>query len=350
MSARPLSIVTSLLLAVPLAAQTPAPPVREDLELLGTALENAVAKVSRSPRTVGVSRSGPRGYRLPGYGAMIVLAPRALPAPAAPRAASERQAAQAVASAADRLEQSLREVQSEEARQRIQRHLKALRETEAAMRRPAAPQAAAATPEPTAAEPSPAPRDLAALERQMQEELVRQAEALNRAASARGEMDLAMQEEIDRELRAMHERAEAFRLQAERALQQVHREARQRTPGAAPVADSPETSPTLIPWQAWFDLEVEEPAAPEASPEQVIEGVRAAITGVLESQGPRLKALGPDDVVAVAVDFIPASRMSFRPSGQKTLLVRVARKHIDARQSGRISAEEFRKRVEVVEY
>jgi hypothetical protein len=42
--------------------------------------------------------------------------------------------------------------------------------------------------------------------------------------------------------------------------------------------------------------------------------------------------------------------MSFRPSAQKTLLVRVSRKDIDARQAGRISPEEFRKRVEVVEY
>jgi hypothetical protein len=349
MNTRPLSLLPSLLLAAPLGAQAPAPPVREDLEVLGAALESAVAKVSRPTRAVVVSRGVPRGYRLPGYGAMIVLAPRNLPTPAAPHA-SEGQALRALATAAEQLERSLRTVQSEEARQRIQQHLRALRESEASLRRQQAPARAAGAPAPAAPEtPAPAvPRDLAALEREMQAELARQAEAMARGTSARGEMDL---QELDRELRAMHERAEAFRLQAERALQEVHREVQQRVPGAAPVADSPESSPKLIPWQAWFDLEVEEPSgAPAATPEQVIEGVRAAITGVLETQGARLKALGPDDVVAVAVDFIPATRMSFRPSAQKTLLVRVSRKDIDARQAGRISPEEFRKRVEVVEY
>jgi hypothetical protein len=184
----------------------------------------------------------------------------------------------------------------------------------------------------------------------MQAEFARQADAWQRAASARGEMDGSMQEEFDRELRAMNQRAEAFRQHADQALQEAQREVQQRVPGAGQVADSPETSPQLIPWQAWFDLEVDEPAGPAASPEPVIAGVRAAITTVLEAQGPRLKGLGPEEMVAVAVDFIPASRMSFRPSAQKTLLVRVARKTIEARQAGRLSPEEFRKRVEVLEY
>ena len=354
MNTHPPFLLVSLLLAAPVAAQTapPKPPAREDLEAVGAALENAVARVSRPTRAVVVNRGVPRGYRLPGYGAMIVLAPRALPAPAGSGAASERQAARALASAADQLEESLRGVQSEDARQRIQQHLKALRDAEASLLRPGGPARVAVAPSPAASEApaAAAPRDLAALEREMQAEFARQADALQRAASARGEMDGFMQEELDRELRAMNERAEALRLGAGRALQQIQREAQQRHPGATPVADSPEPSPQLIPWQAWFDLEGDEPAASAASPEQVIEGVRSAITTVLETQGPRLRGLGPEEMVAVAVDFIPASRMSFRPSAQKTLLVRVAKKTIEARQAGRLSPEEFRKRVEVLEY
>jgi hypothetical protein len=52
----------------------------------------------------------------------------------------------------------------------------------------------------------------------------------------------------------------------------------------------------------------------------------------------------------VAVDFVPLTRMSFRPAAQKTLVVRVARKTIEARREGRLSPAEFRKRVESVEY
>jgi hypothetical protein len=357
MNTRPWSVVSSLLLAAPLAAQTPAPAVREDLEVLGTALERAVAKVSRPTRAVMASRGVPRGYRLPGYGAMIVLAPRTLPVPAA-AGASERQAVRALAIAAEQLQQSLRTVQSEEARQQIQQHLKALRESEAALRAQGPAKAAAAPPAPAADAAKPAPaRDLASLERE-QAELAREAEAMARAASARGDMDLFMQEQLDRELRAFYERAEALRLQAARAFQQLSEgqapvgSAQPQSPSSpgTPVADSPETAPELGPWQSWLDLEIEDPAASAASPEQVIEGVRAAITSVLESQGARLKALGPEDVVAVAVDFIPATRMSFRPTGQKTVVVRVAKKHIDARQSGRLSPAEFRKRVVVLEY
>lgn len=348
MSARPLSLLPALLLAAPLSAQSP--PAREDLDALGGALESAVGKVSRPSRNTMTGRV-PRSYRLPGYGAMILLAPRPLPAAAPPRAASEPQGARALAEAARSLEQSLRTVQSEEAREQLQRQLTALRETEALLRRRAAGEAAAPTAAPSV--PAIAARDLATLERLMEEEMARQADAWQRSEGSRGEVDLLGQAEFDRQLRLFHEQAEAFRREAERALHAAEREVQQRmAPGSAaasgaPVAVQPE-APPLSPWQSWFG--VEEPPEAPGSPEAAVEAVRAAILSVLEAPGTSLRAVGPDETVVVAVDFVPQTRMSFRPAAQKTLVVRVARKTIEARREGRLSPADFRKRVEAVEY
>ena len=351
---RPLFALVSLALAAPLSAQTA--PVREDLDALSAALEAAVGRVSRPTRAVTATRVGPRGYRLPGYGAMVVLAPRPLPSSPPSRAAAEREAAQALASAALQIEQSLRRVQSPEMRRQLEQNLKTLRESEAALRRKeTSPREAAAAPAPAAAPATPvadsAPpsaSDLAA----MQAELARQADAWQRANSSRGEMDLAMQEELDRQLRAMHEQAEVFRLGAERALLDAQRRMRGQQPGAPATHDvggMPEP-PEPPSWPSLFDFDDEDPADEGADPETVFAGVRGAIITVLEAQGPRLQQLGPEEIVTVAVDFVPSSRMSFRPRAQKTLLVRVSKKNIEARRAGRLSAEEFRKRVEALEY
>src|SRR5258707_5193201 len=74
-----------VLLAGPsLPAQTPDPsrpasPARAELEDLRTALETAIGRPSRMGFAPGAPAAG-RVYRLKGYGAVIVLAPRALPA------------------------------------------------------------------------------------------------------------------------------------------------------------------------------------------------------------------------------------------------------------------------------
>src|SRR5258707_5519091 len=74
-----------VLLAGPsLPAQTPDPsrpasPARAELEDLRTALETAIGRPSRMGLAPGARTAG-RVYRLKGYGAVIVLAPRALPA------------------------------------------------------------------------------------------------------------------------------------------------------------------------------------------------------------------------------------------------------------------------------
>jgi len=82
----------------------------------------------------------------------------------------------------------------------------------------------------------------------------------------------------------------------------------------------------------------------------VIRDVRAAVTDVLEAHGARLQAIPPEEFVAVAVDFF--SRAPFNPWQRptRTLVVRVQKKELDERQAGRLSPDEFRKRVEYVEY
>ena len=84
MSPRFAAAVVALLAAGPaLPAQTPEPrplrsTARAELEDLRTALETAIGRPGRMGLAAGARAAG-RVYRLKGYGAVIVLAPRALP-------------------------------------------------------------------------------------------------------------------------------------------------------------------------------------------------------------------------------------------------------------------------------
>src|SRR6185295_557676 len=101
MTPRPALLLAGLLAAAPLFAQPapkPAPAPRTELEDLRAALEAAMGQAGRI-RLAAPARNTGRVYRLKDYGAVIVLAPRALPArrlvvrggPAAPgRAPSAR--------------------------------------------------------------------------------------------------------------------------------------------------------------------------------------------------------------------------------------------------------------------
>ena len=79
------ALVAALLaLALPAAAQdqkkTPAPAAREGIETIEAQITRAVDRVSlpHAARLLGRVESG-RGYRLPGYGLVLVLTPRMLP-------------------------------------------------------------------------------------------------------------------------------------------------------------------------------------------------------------------------------------------------------------------------------
>jgi len=291
-------MVGALLALTPAGAEDPPSP-RADLERFESELDRAVRKVSRpsgGPLLAGAE--GCRGYHLSGYGALFVLAPRALPV--RPRAAHEstpQPGPGAIAPALrDRLERTARS-------------------------RTASPAAREAA------------EELLAVEAH--------ALALQRAAEAtREEADAAM----------------------ETTMQELHRRLVSSTlgtpesplPAAPPVPAAPALPavpaelppPPIPPWKLWY--QPEEPEEPRA-PERVVDDVRGAVTGVMEAQGPPLH-LAPEEFVVVVVDFLPRSTFATRTRPARTLVVRVRKRELDARASGQLAAEELRKRIEYSEY
>ena len=166
--------------------------------------------------------------------------------------------------------------------------------------------------------------------------------------------------EIEAQLRFFNQQAEAFAAEAERARLEAERGLWKRlgqeppgpvptgaTAAAVPPERPAESMPAVMPpWQLWNDPL--DDATPD--PQGLIRGVGAAVMSVLEAHGPRLRALGPQETVAVAIDFVPATRIGAPSRTARTLLVRARKADIDQRAAGQISPEEFRKRVELVEY
>jgi hypothetical protein len=352
--------------------------VRTDLETLGLALDNAVLQVSRPARLGTAPRGAARGYRITGFGAMFVLSPRVLPVPKPRLSAAERDAAHALSEAASALERSLPAGASAEVRQQVQQDARAMRATEIDLRmrekiarraagetEPAAPGAAA-----EAAPPRTLEDDLRELEQDVQTQLRLQAEAARiLMGDGLASMPPAARIEYERQMRDLHDQAELFRQRVERRRQMAE-EAVLATlgvtappalvpagTGAVPVnATAPEPSPRpglpviqrgapLRPWSFWTVPDAE----PAPDPGVVIRDVGIVVARVLETQGGRLAQLPPQESVAVAIDFVPATAGSTaRPA--RTLLVRVLKADIDARATGAIDGTEFTKRVEIVEY
>jgi hypothetical protein len=355
-----------------------APPadVRTDLEALGLALDRAVLQVSRPSRMA--PRGGSRGYRLEGFGAMFVVAPRALPVPAPSPTAEEREIATALSQAAQELEQRLPRVMSEDMRLQLQQSLKAMRQTEAELRlREKVGRRAAGGPvegDGSAAPPPPRTMEqtLEDLETDVQAMQRLQEEAIQAVRSDALGIPPEMRREIEAHLRLVNEQAAAFAQEAERARRESERQlwwrlgqdppspavagtpATPATAAAGPpaVAGSaeplpPDSTPAVLPpWRLWIDPMDD----PTPDPEQVVRGVGDAVVAVLERQGPRLRILAPQETIAVAIDFVPATRVGTRARPARTLLVRVRKADIDQRAAGAITPAEFRKRVERIEY
>jgi len=288
--------VLATLLGLPLlaSAQEAASP-RADLERFEWALDRAVRKVSRpsaAPILGGAETC--RGYHINGYGALFVLAPRALPV--RPRTAHE-----------------------------------------------SPPQPGLAAPPQAPIDPAPPSRgkarvptdkeaaaDLLALEAQVV--------ALQHAAeTAREEADVAL-EETTREL---HRRLVSSTLGTPETP----------PPPSIPPAPAPATAgqlppPPVPPWRFWLESEEPEDAR---TPEHVVLEVRSAVTEVLESQGPPL-GLRPEEFVVVVVDFLPRSAFATRTRPARTLVVRVRKGELDALAAGQLVKDELRKRIEYSEY
>jgi hypothetical protein len=136
---------------------------------------------------------------------------------------------------------------------------------------------------------------------------------------------------------------------------------RAAAPAAAPAAPAPPTAPAgpdavapeapppppPPPWKFWFDLEGPRDTR---SPDVVVADVRGAIQDALASHPGPLTGLAPEEFVAVAVDFEDATRLAVRPRPARTLVVRARVRDLAARVAGTIPPEELRRRLEVVEY
>jgi hypothetical protein len=185
-----------------------------------------------------------------------------------------------------------------------------------------------------------------------------------------------------REIHALQEEAESFRRSAEEAMERAERDvlfhlrvpAPPRVPTAPVPAVPPEPPDMVVPPPGFVPptLPVPEavpapPAPPrpgmppgwapgpfwfgeadaDIAPEQLMADVRDAIVAGLAGHRGPLVHLRPDDVVVVAVDFLP--RMADR-GPLRTVVARAKKKDVAAAQAGRLARSELRARVVFDEY
>ena len=120
-------------------------------------------------------------------------------------------------------------------------------------------------------------------------------------------------------------------------------------PPAAPEAAEPHLpgEPAPPPWKFWFEAGTpSETRAPEA----VIADVRASLIETLTAPAVAVAGLPGDERVTVAVDFVPGGLFAANARPGRTLVVSVRARDVAARARGSISVEELRRRVEVSEY
>jgi hypothetical protein len=302
-----------------------APIARVALEQLEVELDDAVAQVSRPSAGLVVGRmEGARGYQLPGYGAVFVLAPRSLP----------HAHREVVFWSRTVLPPGAQDVAVEPDEQDL-------------LLAPPSPDATAPAPRP----PKTKGRRIAPLDPAQTRELA----------------------EIEAQVQAFQREAEEARQAAERDLDRLTREfqvmlappsppgVRAPAPPAPPApatrvaVDAPPTPqpplapvpPLPPPWRFWFDARE---AQDERPPERVVADVRAAVVNALEAHGPELRGLRPEEFISVAVDFLPGGMFVAQARPTQTIVVRARVRDLDERAKGQLSPDELRGRIEVVQY
>ena len=332
-------------LATSAGAQAPDP--RGELEVMARALELAVSKVSRPVGWTFVpDGEAALSYHVAGFGAIFVIAPRALSgrtASLAPQGGSVIPRVMRV------VEQTLQQAESAETKQRLQRILEGLRRQQEELAIRAAAQE----------------RQSATLQRLTEERLARRAREAAQGLAVDGRQrvkDAAAAEQalqsFEAEAAAFQRQAEAAQQAAERALADVAREMRARLGGAEPGAAAPAMPETLAgpaeaplvpapPWRFWGE---QEPPREERPATKVVGEVREAVTRVLETHAGALRILGPQDVVLVTVDFVPQGGLRLRARPERTLVVRVRKKELEERAAGSLGPEGLRSRIEYLEY
>lgn len=263
---------------------------RTDLETMEALLDQAVAKVSRpSVHVVLGGREAARGYRLKGVGAIFVLPPRALPGPQRDRVVVLRDRG-----------------------------------------RPGAVWVGRMSPDQE--------RELQAIQGQV-ESLQREAEMA--------------QQEAERAFEVLEYNVRAHALQRVGNTPPVPAEApvppTTRVQAPPPPPDVlPPGIPPPPPWRFWFPAELGD----DRPPDKVVAEVKSAVVSALEAHGGRLLALSPDEWVLVAIDFVPSRGFDLdpAPAGEQSLVIKVKKKDLVDVGSGKISAEELRRRIDYTQY
>ena len=306
------------------------------------ALQAAVeAAVTRVCRPAGLMFGRPsRAYHLKGYGAVVVLAPRALPR--AHRYAGDGPEGRAFADLLARLQQSVAEVRDPAERRRLEETLAALRTGTP----PGAPlrMLRMRPPRPRLAMP---PREIES----MQED----AEAFRRDAERameRAERDVLVRLRVPEDGRpfawiAPSEAPETPPVpDAAPPVPPVPPPTPRAAPAIAPVPPTPGVLPAIPPPPGWsFDFE--EADAENLPPDRIVSDVRRAIVAGLGAYRGGLGLLGPDEFVVVAVDFVP--RMADR-YGTRTVVARARKRDLVEHRAGRLTAAGLHARIAFDEY
>ena len=297
-------LLSGVVVARPRIALAQRPPVpREALEALEASLDRAVGQVSRPAPGIVLGRAeSARGYHLPGYGAVFVLAPRALPREGEVFAFRARKAP------------------AGRARPQFQTRVERGGEQRVV---------------------SPEVDELLAIEQQVLE-FQREAEEARRSAEL----------EFERLSRDLHNRLAAPPASPRPAGAPVAPVGASPTspappPSALGLPPGPEGPMPPPPWRSWFPTDGPPDDRP---PDAIVADVRAAVIATLAGEGARLRGLATDEFVAVAIDFVPVGVFVSEARPARTILIRARKKDLDARQAGKLSAEELRSRVEVSEY
>lgn len=165
--------------------------------------------------------------------------------------------------------------------------------------------------------------------------------------------------ELAERMAAIHAEAERMNAEAERAYRRVRREIRVRLrddTGTREVSDSvpgegSAEEPPAPPWRFWFEMDAAGPSSEAGgSADEVVAEVRGALTAALESDAAALPMLGPDEFVAVAVDFVADPFLMPGDAPPRTLVVRVRNRDLVARRRGELSPDELRSRIVYEEY
>jgi hypothetical protein len=311
--------------------QRPAAPAA-DLEGLRTALDAALARAGR-PALFHTAQAASHVYRLKGYGAFIVLTPRAFAAPPALLRRGRPSAVDRGTAAAGSARPVVIEI-----------------------------------PEGTFEVAVP---DLRELQHEMESQMAVQAAALRDMEPRPDMWTQRGGEDLQDHLRMVEDQAEAFRAEAERARERMERDVWMRIappaapaasalvpplppapprpvagaePPVAPEAPEPPLPPPPPPWRFWFEPREQEPPADVRT---TLASVREAVVAGLESYRQPLTSLRPEDMVTVAVDVVPDGL--FRRAPGRTLLVRVRARDLQDRRAGRLSAAQLRERLEFEE-